>query len=60
MTNLVPLNVYFQAPIAAAAVGGLAIGGPVGIAAGSVLAGVVAGVGGVIGGKFLNFRRIHF
>ncbi|PAV85656.1 hypothetical protein WR25_08262 [Diploscapter pachys] len=32
-----------KAPIVAATVGGLAIGGPVGIAAGSVLAGVVAG-----------------
>ncbi|VDN35990.1 unnamed protein product [Gongylonema pulchrum] len=42
-------------PLVAAAVGGAALGGPVGIAAGSTVAGIFAALGGLYGGRY--FRR---
>ncbi|CAB10725.1 t-SNARE coiled-coil homology domain-containing protein [Caenorhabditis elegans] len=48
-----------KAPLYAGVVGGLAVGGPVGLAAGSAIAGIAAGVGGLVAtiytGKF--FKR---
>jgi outer membrane lipoprotein SlyB len=43
-------------PIAAAAVGGVVAGGPVGIAAGSAIAGIAAAVGGAFAGKFAKWK----
>lgn len=36
----------------AAAVGGLALGGPVGVAAGSAFAGIAAAIGGAVAGLY--------
>ena len=38
-------------PFIAAAIGGMALGGPVGVAAGSAIAGIAAAVGGAVAGK---------
>uniref|UniRef100_A0A915ACW4 t-SNARE coiled-coil homology domain-containing protein n=1 Tax=Parascaris univalens TaxID=6257 RepID=A0A915ACW4_PARUN len=47
-------------PLVAAAIGGVALGGPIGIAAGSTIAGVCAAVGGAVaglyGGRFFKKR----
>jgi hypothetical protein len=44
-------------PAVAAAVGGVALGGPVGVAAGSAIAGIVAAVGGAFAGfHFLQIK----
>lgn len=40
-------------PMVAAAVGGVAVGGPVGFAAGSAVAGVIAALGGAAAGKLI-------
>ena len=37
-------------PVVAAAVGGVALGGPVGVVAGSTIAGIAAAVGGAFAG----------
>lgn len=37
-------------PVVAAAVGSVALGGPIGIAAGSAIAGIAAGIGGAFAG----------
>ncbi|CAB3408205.1 unnamed protein product [Caenorhabditis bovis] len=48
-----------KTPIVAGVVGGLALGGPVGLAAGSGLAGIAAGVGGIFAGIYTGriFKR---
>lgn len=43
-------------PLVAAAIGGVALGGPIGIAAGSTIAGVCAAVGGAVAG-WLELRE---
>ena len=45
-------NKNAQVPIAAAAVGATAVGGPIGFAAGSVALGTIAAVGGAVAGLF--------
>lgn len=46
-------------PVVAAAVGGVALGGPIGIAAGSTILGLAAGIGGAFAGLYSGryFRR---
>uniref|UniRef100_A0AC34PZJ8 t-SNARE coiled-coil homology domain-containing protein n=1 Tax=Panagrolaimus sp. JU765 TaxID=591449 RepID=A0AC34PZJ8_9BILA len=45
-------NKNAQVPLAAAAVGATVVGGPVGFAAGSVVVGTIAAVGGAVAGLF--------
>ncbi|VDN43961.1 unnamed protein product [Gongylonema pulchrum] len=46
-------------PLVAAAVGGAALGGPVGIAAGSTVAGIFAALGGAVAGQFFICGLFH-